>query len=101
MDIRDTITFVVQKVFSITIGILGAMRVTGDPPSETSLAVAQIIVGGLMLTVAVTVEMLMWRSRVDAKRHLEESGNSTNSRLADRMEMLERALIERLPPTIP
>lgn len=101
MDIRDTITFVVQKTFSITIGVLGALRVTSDPPSETSLAVAQIIVGGLMLTVAATVEMMMWRARVAEQRQAAESGNSSNSRLADRMEMLERALIERLPPTIP
>lgn len=100
MDIRDTITFVVQKAFSITIGVLGVMRVILVPPAETSLAVTQVIMGGVMLTVAATVELFMWRSRVEAMRHASNTTTDSNNRLAQRMEMLERALIERLPSAV-
>lgn len=100
MDIRDTITFVVQKTFSITIGVLGAMRVILVPPAETSLAVSQVVMGGVMLTVAATVELFMWRSRIEVLRLKTEASSDSNNRLADRMEMLERALIERLPSSV-
>ncbi len=99
VDVRDNITFIVQKLITVTMLVFGAIRVIADPPSETSLAIAKVLVGGLMLAVAAVVEVMMWRSRGGARRRVE-MGPDSEERLADRMHLLERALIERLPPTI-
>ncbi len=99
-DVRDTITFVVQKTFSISMALLGATRVTAGPPAEPALAVAQIVVGGSMLAVAAIVEVMMWRARSESRRRIIASADSSEDRLAERMQLLERALIERLPPAI-
>jgi len=101
VDIRDTITFVVQKTFSIIMGVLGIMRIaTGFPPTETALAIVQYTVGAVMLAVAAALEVSMWRARPEALGKVLASHHSAEDRLADRMQLLERALIDRLPPSI-
>lgn len=100
VEVRDNITFVVQKSVSITMALLGASRVTAGPPAEPSLAVAQIVVGGSMLAVAAIVEVMMWRARGESRRRIIGSSDGSEDQLAERMRHLERALIDRLPPAI-
>lgn len=99
-DLRGTITFIVQKTFSITLGVLGALRITDNPPTETSLAVAKVVVGGAMLAVAVIAEVLMWRSMSDPSRRMNGHSSGNDDELSQRLQLLERALLDRLPPSI-
>jgi len=100
VEVRDTITFVVQKSISVTMALLGAWRFAAGTPAEPSLAVAHVVVGGTLLAVAAIAEVMMWRSRAESRRRVITSADGGEDRLAERMQHLERALIDRLPPAI-
>lgn len=99
-DLRDNITFVLQKAFSLTTFVLGVSRVTDTAPTETSLAIARIIIGGVLLAIAAIAEVLMWRSQRAGAARSGAMSDGAEDRLGERMHLLERALIDRLPPTV-
>ena len=102
MDIRETITFVLQKALSLVAAVIGFNSVTDTRPAVTSLAISRMVVGEALLAVAAIVEMMMWRSGsrgVAAVPVMKSSVDGADDRLADRMQQLERALVDRLPPT--
>lgn len=100
LDIRETITFALQKTFSVTLAFLGISRLTDSQPTVTELAITKIYVGGALLAVAAIAEVLMWRSQRADGRRARTDADGADDLLAERMQTLERALIDRLPPTI-